>query len=171
MKFCKKLTIISLAAVITLTAVFYNVMLGGSREYNDIIKKYSDRFGVDYYLVLAVAKTESGFVENAVSKKGAVGLMQLLPTTAQFIATKIGFLGEIDLYNSETNVCLGVAYLKYLEGRFNGDERLSIIAYNCGEGVVKQWLEFGIINDIPYSETRKYVKKVICRAKLYKIIL
>ncbi|MDE6274722.1 MAG: lytic transglycosylase domain-containing protein [Clostridiales bacterium] len=123
--------------------------------------------GVDISLVYAVAKAESGFDEEAQSRAGAMGLMQLMPATAEFICRTEGMTFELErLKEGEYNLTLGVKYLRYLLGRFSA-EQTALAAYNAGEGVVAGWLkkreysEDGkTLVDIPYPETAAYVKKV-----------
>ena len=134
--------------------------------YKQDIVAYHD----DWRLVLSLIKAESGFRTDATSNAGACGLMQILPSTAEFIAEKHD-IESYDLYNAQDNIRLGCLYLKYLEGRFS---RLNTVlaAYNAGEGTVSDWLKNekyssdGVsLRDIPYSETKKYVKKI---EKYYK---
>ena len=92
--------------------------------------------------------------------------MQLMPSTAEFIAKKVGFSDNIDLYHGETNLYLGICYLEYLFNRY-GEETIVLSCYNAGEGVVSKWDD----NEIPYRETREYIKKVKRRKKLYKAVI
>lgn len=169
MKFCKRIATVLLAVVIVFTAVFYYISVGGYKKYQTLITKYANCFSVDSALILATAKTESGFNEKAISKKGAIGLMQLIPSTATFMANRLG-INDFDLYNAEDNIKLGVAYLRYLIDKF-GSEKLAVIGYNCGEGTLKKWIDGGLINKIPYKETKDYLKKVTLRRKMYSLIM
>lgn len=99
-------------------------------------------------LVAAVVQAESRFKPTARSGAGAVGLMQLVPRTGKW-------MGARDLTNPQQNIAAGAKYLKYLHGRFNGNETKMIAAYNAGEGNVRR---FGGIP--PFRETRNYVTKV-----------
>ncbi len=128
-------------------------------------------------LVYAVMKAESGFDQNAVSAAGAVGLMQLLPSTAMFVAERSGvaFAPE-KLFEAEYNVKLGCLYLEYLLERFP-KEGTAIAAYNAGEGTVDDWLRAPSFSEdgetlgrIPYPETEDYVKKVVKFRKIYEIL-
>lgn len=106
--------------------------------------------GVDPRLIHAVIRAESGYNANAVSSKGAIGLMQLIPATAQRY-------GVQDIYDPHQNVSGGVRYLRDLLNMFNGNLELAIAGYNAGENAV---LRAG--NRIPpYPETRAYVPKVM----------
>lgn len=113
-----------------------------------IVREAAERHQVDPALVKAVISTESGWNPQAVSRKGAVGLMQLIPETAQRY-------GGGNLYDPATNVEAGTTYLKALLDRYNGDIDKSLAAYNAGEHLVDRT---GGIPAIP--ETRRYVQKV-----------
>lgn len=125
-------------------------------------------------LVFAVIKAESGFRADAVSGAGAVGLMQLLPSTAEYICECEGMTFEVErLTEEEYNVTLGCLYLKYLLKRFPVEET-AVAAYNAGEGTVAEWLKNKRYSHdgkslfaIPYPETRDYVKKIAKFKKIY----
>jgi len=117
--------------------------------YGRIIREKSRAHGVDPILVVAIIENESGFRRNAVSSRGARGLMQLTPETGQW-------MGAEDLHDPAENIEAGVRYLHYLAGRFNGDLAMQLAAYNAGEGAV---LRYGGVP--PYRETRRYVEKVV----------
>jgi soluble lytic murein transglycosylase-like protein len=113
-----------------------------------LVREASERHNVDPALVRAVIETESNWNPGAVSRKGAAGLMQLIPTTAQRF-------GVNDAFNPKQNVEAGVRYLKVLLERYNGNLDLALAAYNAGEGAVDR------AHGIPaYRETRNYVHKV-----------
>ncbi len=97
--------------------VFLFAYTSGYKEYLGSVERYSKKYGVDEALILAIIKTESGFDKNAVSKKGAKGLMQIMPETANFIAERLG-RGEYDLFDGNTSIEFGVYYLSYLFERF-----------------------------------------------------
>jgi soluble lytic murein transglycosylase len=95
--------------------------------------------------------------------------MQLLPQTAEFIGQRSGIKG--DYRNPEVNLRMGAWYLGYLEGRYRGDERLMLAAYNSGEGMVDGWLSeegFDIAKDIPFEETREYVEDALEARRIYR---
>lgn len=135
--------------------------------YSDLVWESSDKYEVDPYLVLSIIKVESKFEPSAVSRKGAKGLMQLMPETANWIASQGNImLEEGDLYLPEINIPFGTWYLSHLIKQFE-DEVIAIAAYNAGQGNVQRWIEEGIwdgtIDDaenIPFRETRAYVGRV-----------
>ena len=118
-------------------------------EIENLIEKYADKNGLDSDFVKAVVKQESGFNPNATSHCGAMGLMQLMPATAQG-------LGVTDAYDVEQNIQGGTKYLKGLMDRFDNNKSLALAAYNAGPNAVKK---YGGIP--PYAETQNYVKKVL----------
>ena len=117
--------------------------------YGELIHEKAAKYDVDPALVAAVIEQESRFRPRAKSQVGARGLMQLMPRTGKW-------MGARDLYDPEQNIDAGVKYIKYLNGRFNGDLKTTIAAYNAGEGNVKRYK--GVP---PFRETRTYVKKVM----------
>lgn len=120
-----------------------------SRSFDDLIDEHASRQGVRKDLVRAVIQVESAFNPRAISNKGAVGLMQLMPATARQ-------LGVTNPFDPSENVRGGVAYLRQLLDRYNGDERLALAAYNAGPGAVDNHGH----TVPPYRETRDYVSKV-----------
>ena len=153
------------------------VRAGFPVRFREAVEKNAEETGIDVSLIYAVIRTESSFRENAVSEKGAIGLMQILPSTADHILRYYGFQEQFDLFDGEDNIRCGVYYLQYLLNKFS-DERTALAAYNAGEGRVAAWLcdrEYSsdgkTLSVIPYPETRRYVGKIE-RAKIfYSIIL
>jgi len=137
-----------------------NFRLGGCvkdpKEFEPIINSCALEYGVDKSLVKAVIQAESGYNPNAVSRKGAAGLMQLMPKTAE----------GLKVYNSldpAENIRGGVRYLKFLLDTFKGDVALALAAYNAGLSKVAK---YGGIP--PYEETRNYVAKVLNYRSSYR---
>ena len=120
--------------------------------------------------------SESRFDKNAVSHKGAIGLMQLLPTTAQQVANDLGIsFDPDDLYTPSTNILLGTYYLYTLLDRFN-DLNTAICAYNAGPSKVSTWLKNSeystdqkTLYNTPYKETNNYLNKILRGQRIYKI--
>ena len=138
-------------------------------HYQDIINDYAVFYRLDPYLVTALIREESYFNKMAGSSAGAMGLMQLMPSTAYYIANKNGirYSSPSSLYNPTKNIELGCAYLDYTKSKLQGNDLLAVASYNGGPNIVKNWKntlnyknfdEF--IENIPYPETREYVKKV-----------
>ncbi len=173
MKYFYRVIAIAGTLVLLMSAGLIVMRSAYRRPYRSVV----EASGVDPALVYAVMKAESGFDERAVSRAGAVGLMQLLPSTAEYICQKenIVFQGE-NLLDGAYNVRLGCMYLRYLLQRFS-DEHTAICAYNAGEGTVAGWLQNEscsddgkTLNEIPYTETRTYEKKVFNFRKNYQIL-
>ncbi len=127
-----------------------------SSEYDDLIALTAQSQELEPALVKAVVHVESAFNPDAVSPKGAMGLMQLMPATAQRFGVRNAF-------HPEDNVKGGVKYLKLLLDRYDDDLRLALAAYNAGEGAVDQFREVP-----PYSETQEYVRRVLSTLKVYR---
>jgi hypothetical protein len=124
-------------------------------EFDSIISSCASEFGVDKSLVKAVIQAESGYNPNAVSSKGAAGLMQLMPGTAQDLKVA-------DSFNPTDNIRGGVRYLRFLLDTFKGNVTLALAAYNAGLARVAK---YGGVP--PYDETRNYVSKVLSYQKNY----
>ena len=142
-------------------------------EYPNIVSKYATIYSVPEELVYAVIKVESNFDPETVSSAGAMGLMQMLPSTYEWLTGKLGdSYSEQMLFDPETNIKYGTYYLQYLYSRFGTWEK-AIIAYNWGEGNFSRFLESegyteGDYDSIPVTETRNYVKKVMHHWKKYE---
>lgn len=124
-----------------------------SNDIGKMVELTANKYGVDPKLALAVANVESNLMPDAVSSAGAVGVMQLMPETAQG-------LGVSNSRDPQDNIDGGVRYLKQLIDTFNGDTTKAIAAYNAGAQAVKDY------NGIPpYKETQDYVSKVMAQYK------
>lgn len=121
---------------------------GAGRTYNEYVRKAASKYSLEPDLIHAVIKTESNGNHRAVSRKGAMGLMQLMPGTASD-------LNVSNPFNPEENIEGGARYLRYLLEKFNGDMTLALAAYNAGPKTVEK---YGSVP--PIYETRQYVKKV-----------
>lgn len=135
-----------------------------------IIEKYATQYGVDPLFVVSVIREESKFLSKSESHKGAKGLMQLMPSTAQSIAESLGdkTYSEEDLLNPEKNIQYGTWYLASLQKVYANNTTLVTAAYNGGRGHVQEWIDNGQIDpnnirlqDIPFKETREYVGRVL----------
>ena len=138
-------------------------------RYEETIRQASRERGLDPAFVAGVIYTESRFRPEAESSQSAYGLMQMLPTTAEFVQQRSGIRGNFR--EPRTNIRLGVWYLGYLDGRYGGNERLMLAAYNSGEGRVDGWISdenFDIARDIPFKETRDYVENSLQARQTYE---
>lgn len=125
-----------------------SVSVKDSNKFDHLIYEFSKKYEVDFALIKAMIRAESGFNPMAISRKGAKGLMQLMPQTA-------GRMNVSNLFDPRENIEGGVRYFKYLLSLFNNDLRLSLAAYNAGENIVSE------IKAIPpYQETIDYIRRV-----------
>jgi soluble lytic murein transglycosylase len=138
-------------------------------RHEDIIRQQARDKGLDPALIAAVIYAESRFRDGQTSAAGAQGLMQITPATARMIARKSGGVAFTvrDLGTPQVNIAYGAWYLRYLMGRYAGNETFALAAYNGGEGNVDRWIaaaeqrnEALTIEAIPFSETRTYVQRV-----------
>ena len=144
-------------------------------RYTKFIAYYAQKYNLEPSFVASVINAESKFKPNAKSSAGAVGLMQLLPTTADYISSYI-IHEDANLFEPDGNIKLGCAYLNYLQNKFS-DKFTLLCAYNAGEGNVKTWLnnkKYSIdgltLRTTPFAETNFYANKVIKNEKIYKKI-
>jgi len=135
----------------------YTIFISGTRktsaeyikEFNGIINQASKRFGIDAHFIRAIIKAESGFDHKATSSKGAQGLMQLMPGTANDMAVE-------DPFDPEENIFGGARYFSLLLKRFKNDKILALAAYNAGPEAVESYK--GVP---PFPETKAFVKRVM----------
>lgn len=151
------------------------------KKYSDIISNYSQKYNVDENLIFAVIKAESNFKNEAVSHKGAIGVMQIMKETGEEIAKTIGLnldAGSIEeeLGKLDNNINIGTKYLSNLLEKYQNEE-VALAAYNAGIGTVDNWIEKGIIQsdgsdieNIPYKETNNYVRKILRDYEIYTAI-
>lgn len=126
----------------------YSDISTGDEDLDTIFEEVSKEYGVNVNLLKAVAQAESGFDSQAVSSAGAMGIMQLMPATAES-------LGVEDPYDARQNITGGAKMLGYLLADYNGDVTLALAAYNAGSGAVRK---YGGVP--PYSETENYIRKI-----------
>ncbi len=124
--------------------------------YDPLIQEFARKHNIDFALIKAMIRAESGFNPLAVSKKGAKGLMQLMPETALR-------MNVVNVFDPRENIDGGIRYFKYLLSLFNNDLRLSLAAYNAGENIVSELRSIP-----PYRETIDYVRKVLTYYQSYK---
>lgn len=144
-------------------------------KYADIVADCSARYGVDSELIYAVINTESSFDPDAVSDVGALGLMQIMPDTLDWICSKTGETLEFtDLKDPEVSVRCGTFMLKYLLDEF-GSTETALAAYHAGRGRVNEWLSDSAVShdgktldSIPYRDTAHYVSKVTRAQNIYR---
>ncbi len=136
-------------------------------RYEAIVRGHARNYRLDPALLAAVIYTESKFDASARSQAGAVGLMQLLPETAQGIAARTGGAGFVvsDLENPEINVRYGSWYLRHLLDKY-GDERTALAAYHAGQANVDRWRAQG--QGVQFAQTRYYVAKVERLKRVYR---
>lgn len=149
------------------------------KTYSEIVTIYEEEYGVEKNLIYAVIKAESNFKINAVSNRGALGLMQLMEETASDVAKKANI--DIDfenikeeLLNPGNNINIGTKYLSQLLEKYKNKE-VALAAYNAGIGTVDKWIEEGTIKEdgsdiekIPYKETNNYVRKILRDYNIYE---
>ncbi|MBI2993146.1 MAG: transglycosylase SLT domain-containing protein [Gammaproteobacteria bacterium] len=144
--------------------------------YEKQLREYADLRNLDLAWVYAVTRAESAFLEDARSPAGALGLMQVMPQTGRDTARSIGLrkFSTPQLLDSGTNIPIGTAYLRQMLNRFNDNVVLATAAYNAGPGNVSNWIsaqdciEPDIwIERIPFTETRKYVQRILYYSSIY----
>ena len=147
------------------------------KKYEEFIEEYSQKFDLDSNLIYAIIKAESNFNDEAISNKGAKGLMQLMDATAIDIAEVLHV--EFDtakILEPRYNIMLGTKYISMLINKYQNIS-LALAAYNAGSGNVDRWIKDGILNEngdnienIPFKETNNYVRKILRDYKLYNEI-
>ena len=188
MTYAKKVLLCFAVAIIFLLALVLSYFfISFKTEFDDCVTLASNQFGVDKSLIFSIIKAESKFNKNAKSPKGAIGLMQVKLSTANYMFeknnTEFEFLSnktllfENDLLDPKTNIMIGTKYIKYLLDKFDNVD-VSICAYNAGETVVRGWLqnkEYSkdgkTLLKIPYVETDRYLNRVKFNQFFYKKIL
>jgi len=159
------------------TSLHHHLELRYPRAFQESVNYFAKSNELPNDWVYAISRQESLFTPDARSPAGALGLMQLLPSTAKLVARRIGanYRGKQDLLLPEKNIRLGTSYMRQLLTRFNENTVLATAAYNAGPHRVKRWLPEDHdlpadvwIETIPFKETRHYVKKVLTNRVIYK---
>ncbi len=132
---------------------------------------------LDPFLIAALARVESRFNPQAVSPRGARGLLQVMPDTGQWIASQLGWdaFNPDWLFDPEINLRMGAWYLRALLDQFGGEPAIALAAYNAGRTRVQEWLAQGrwngqaeSLDDIPFPETRNHVRRVLSTLDAYR---
>ena len=174
-----------LAAFLLLLAVLIATIAGRELEkrtyklqYAEEISASAEEFELDPYLVAAVIHCESGNRPEAISSVGAVGLMQIMPDTGEWISGKLHISGyePKKLTEPAFNIRLGCWYLRFLLDRYKQDRPTALAAYNAGHGNVDKWKNDpaisaeGQLKNIPFAQTEQYVEKVQRAYEKYKTL-
>lgn len=157
------------------TRQVHNYDLRYPRPYRHLIKPAARERGIDEAWVYGIMRQESRFEYDATSRTGAIGLMQVMPATAKWMAKKIGYKSyrRKNLADINVNIKLGTHYMRNVLSQFNGQETMTTAAYNAGPSRAKKWqankpLDGTIYTEtIPFNETRNYVKRVMANAHIY----
>ncbi|MCU4676585.1 transglycosylase SLT domain-containing protein [Catenovulum sp. 2E275] len=160
---------------ISQAGLYDEVAIRFPKAFADLYEKYSQRVGIEPSLAFAISRRESSFMEDAYSPAGARGLMQLMPATAKHVEGSR--VSNRRLYDAQTNIRLGTKYISSLIKRMQQQTPLAIASYNAGYSRVITWLpeEKALpldiwIENIPYSETREYVKAVLAYQQVYELM-
>lgn len=146
--------------------------------YREHVQASAERYSLDPLFVAALIQTESGFRPHVVSPRGARGLMQVMPSTAEWVAQNMGIDYSPDmLFEPQYNIEIGCWYMADLLKLFNGETAIALAAYNGGRGEVRRWLDEGVwdgqeseLEQIPFTETRNFVRQVMESYRHYQQI-
>lgn len=167
------------AAVLMGVLVYAGVNQYYPLQYMDIINRYSAEYGFTSEFICAVVHAESKFKAEAVSGKGASGLMQITERTAYWLAQEMDLedFNYSQIFDPEINIRLGCYYLNRLVNQY-GSMEVALSAYNAGSGNVTKWLGNAEYSDdgielkyIPFQETKDYVKRIMSNQKIYAVII
>ena len=177
-RFCTAVTITAILIISLIVALIMPPVTKAvyPLKYERLIRSHSSEYDLDPYLIMGIISAESQFEADAISHKDAMGLMQIKEETAKWCIDHFELDADIrDIYEPDTNIMIGCAYIDYLTDMFEGKTDVAIAAYNAGQGNVKKWLSDNRYSDdgktlknIPFDETEKYVKKVRNREKIYR---
>ncbi|MDQ8738274.1 lytic transglycosylase domain-containing protein [Paenibacillus sp. LHD-38] len=147
-------------------------------KFKDDIRASASNYGVEPHLVAAIIRSETNYRTGQDSKKGALGLMQIMPDTADWVVQKAGFKDVTEdtlRHRADVSIEVGSWYLQSLNQQFDQNKVAAVAAYNAGPGNVRKWLETGVwdgtiesVKEIPFGETRHYVQRVIYYYNKYK---
>lgn len=154
--------------------------LGFPDVFTDLYKEEARRYGVDVVILRSLTRQESAFNLRAVSSSNALGLMQMIPPTAQEVARKLNLKIELpgDMFRPEVNIPMGSFYISQMLGQFDGNLAYALAAYNAGPNRFKIWLESRAdisegeiwFDELPWSETSFYVKAILRNILLYRLV-
>lgn len=174
MNFFRKKRVFAFLFVLFLILMFYNTKWLGRLlypiPYKQDIQISAQNYEVDPFLIAAIIRVETNFNPDKTSRKGAVGLMQLMPETAEWIVEQAGYSEETvrSLERPDVNIEVGAWYLNKLYNQFDGNIIAVLAAYNAGPGNARKWLQQQIwdgtlknIDRIPFGETRHYIQRVM----------
>lgn len=156
------------------SAVRRDALLFHPRPWTDEVKAASKATGISEITIFALMKRESKFHSKAISQSGAIGLMQLMPSTATDEARKLNI--SADIYEPKDNILLGANHFAMLEHKFKDEPIRAIAAYNAGARTAANWGTLGSydwaewIENIPYAETREFVRSVLQNREVYRIL-
>ncbi len=189
MNFLRSKKVLAVLLLLFLVLLFYNTSWAGKWiypiKYRNQIELSAVNYKLDPYLISAIIRVESNYKSDLISRKGAVGLMQIMPETAKWIMDQGGYanLNMESLQSPDTNIDIGAWYLQSLTVQYESylaDEsklnQLALLAaaYNAGPGNLKKWLNSGewngqykSIGQIPFGETRHYIQRVVYYYKKY----
>lgn len=173
-KICAYIFIFINILIILFAGTYCAKAISYPKKYESIIEKVCSEFSIPQPTFYALVNTESSFNPNAKSSAGAIGLTQLLPKTAEYICVKNNLdYSNFNLYNPHDNLYIGAMYLRYLIDKFD-TLYTALAAYNAGETVVRNWLnnkQYSLdqisLYNIPYSETKNYIKKIKKAEQIY----
>ena len=169
---CALIALMLIGAVTVVLTVF-------PLKHAELIERYALMYGHDPAFIASVIHAESKFRSNAVSRAGAQGLMQITPSTGEWLADRLSLenFSNDRLFDVETNIKLGSFYLRSLLDSHNQDIRMALAAYNAGTGNVRRWLNDPQFSSngttlayIPFEETRTYIERVLFNERVYDIL-
>lgn len=173
-KICASILIVGYVVLLIEAIYFCSISVMYPKKYETEIANVCTEFNIPKHTMYALVKTESNFNPQAVSRAGAIGLTQVLPSTAEYICVKNNLdYSNFNLYNPSDNLYIGAMYLRYLLDKFDMTYT-ALAAYNAGETIVRTWLkdtrysydQISLYN-IPYNETNNYINKIKNNEKIY----